>query len=144
MAKIRKINPKQEESEPKEPMDLHEALVATPKAQAAWKDITPIARRDWISYIESAKQPETRKRRIEKACDMLASGKRRPCCFSVTPMDLYKALAHNSMAKAQWKNLTPIERRDLIGWIESTKQSETRRRRVDKVCQLLTSGKLRP
>src|ERR1700722_9812376 len=44
-------------------------------------DITPLARRDWIFSITSAKQPETRQRRIEKACDMLASGKRRLCCF---------------------------------------------------------------
>src|SRR4029077_3627435 len=40
-----------------------------------------LARRDWIFSISSAKQPETRTRRIEKACDMLASGKRRLCCF---------------------------------------------------------------
>jgi len=40
-----------------------------------------MARRDWIFSISSAKQPETRRRRIEKACDMLTSGKRRLCCF---------------------------------------------------------------
>ena len=40
-----------------------------------------MARRDWILWIVSAKQEETRRRRIENACDMLASGKRRPCCM---------------------------------------------------------------
>ena len=47
-------------------------------AKAQWKDLTPIACRDFISWIDSAKQPETRKRRIEKACAMLATGKRCP------------------------------------------------------------------
>jgi hypothetical protein len=46
-----------------------------------WSGITPIARRDWIHWITSAKQPETRARRIKNACSMLAGGKRRPCCF---------------------------------------------------------------
>lgn len=70
-----------EEPEIRVPIDLREALVAAPVAQAGWEDITPMARRDWIFSISSAKQPETRRRRIEKACDMLACGKRRLCCF---------------------------------------------------------------
>lgn len=44
-----------------------------------WSDITPIARRDWIAWITSAKQPETRARRIQNVCEMLATGKRRVC-----------------------------------------------------------------
>jgi hypothetical protein len=70
-----------EEPEIRVPMDLRKALAAAPLAQAGWEGITPMARRDWIFSITSAKQPETRRRRIEKACDMLASGKRRLCCF---------------------------------------------------------------
>jgi hypothetical protein len=70
-----------EEPEIRVPMDLRKALAAAPLAQALWADITPIARRDWILWISTAKQPETRRRRIEKACAMLASGKRRVCCF---------------------------------------------------------------
>jgi Bacteriocin-protection, YdeI or OmpD-Associated/Domain of unknown function (DUF1905) len=70
-----------EEPEIRVPMDLRKALAAEPLAQAGWEDITPMARRDWIFSISSAKQTETRKRRIEKACDMLACGKRRLCCF---------------------------------------------------------------
>ncbi len=70
-----------EEPEMRVPVDLRKALAAAPLAQAGWEDITPMARRDWIFSISSAKQPETRRRRIEKACDMLASGKRRLCCF---------------------------------------------------------------
>ncbi len=71
----------EEEPEIRVPMDLRKALAASPLAKASWGDITPMARRDWIFSISTAKQPETRRRRIEKACDMLASGKRRLCCF---------------------------------------------------------------
>ena len=70
-----------DEPEIRVPMDLREALAAAPLALTGWEDITPLARRDWIFSISSAKQPETRRRRIEKACDMLACGKRRLCCF---------------------------------------------------------------
>src|SRR5256885_3991336 len=101
------------------PTDLRKALAAAPKAKARWSELTPIARRDFISWIDSAKQPETRKRRIERACSMLVAGKRRPCCFSIVSLDLHKALAAAPMAKAQWSDLTSIERRDLIGWMDS-------------------------
>jgi Domain of unknown function (DUF1905)/Bacteriocin-protection, YdeI or OmpD-Associated len=70
-----------EEPATRVPMDLRKALATAPLAQALWGDITPIARRDWILWISSAKQLETRRCRIEKACAMLASGKRRVCCF---------------------------------------------------------------
>jgi Bacteriocin-protection, YdeI or OmpD-Associated/Domain of unknown function (DUF1905) len=76
------IAPAPEEPEPEVPADLRKALAAAAlKVRAVWSDITPIARRDWIHWITSAKQPETRTRRVKNACSMLAAGKRRPCCF---------------------------------------------------------------
>ena len=70
------------ETEPEVPADLRKALAAAaPKARALWSDITPNARRDWIHWLTSAKQEETRARRIKNACSMLAAGKRRVCCF---------------------------------------------------------------
>jgi bacteriocin resistance YdeI/OmpD-like protein/uncharacterized protein DUF1905 len=76
------IAPAAEEPEPEVPTDLRKAIAAAaPKARKLWSDITPIARRDWIHWITSAKQPETRARRIKNACSMLAGGKRRVCCF---------------------------------------------------------------
>ncbi len=76
------ISPAAEELESRVPADLRKALAAAaPKARALWSDITPIARRDWIHWITSAKQAETRARRIKNACSMLAAGKRRVCCF---------------------------------------------------------------
>jgi Bacteriocin-protection, YdeI or OmpD-Associated/Domain of unknown function (DUF1905) len=76
------IAPAANEPEPEIPADLRKALAAAaPKTQAVWSDITPIARRDWIHWITSAKQETTRARRVKNACSMLAAGKRRPCCF---------------------------------------------------------------
>ena len=76
------IAPAAEEPEPTVPADLKKALAAAPpKARALWSNITPNARRDWIHWIVSAKQPETRARRTKNACSMLAAGKRRVCCF---------------------------------------------------------------
>ncbi|MBS0190324.1 MAG: YdeI/OmpD-associated family protein [Phycisphaerales bacterium] len=76
-----------EEPEPKLPPDFRKALSAAPKdAQIAWKEITPVARRDWILFMTSAKKAETRASRIAKTCDMLAKGKRRPCCFDRSGM----------------------------------------------------------
>jgi hypothetical protein len=75
------INSAREELEPRVPADLRKALAAVPEARAVWSDITPIARRDWVLWITSAKQAETRARRIGNACEMLAGGKRRVCCF---------------------------------------------------------------
>ena len=76
------IAPATEEPEPELPADLRKALAsAATKARKLWSDITPVARRDWIQWITSAKQEETRARRIKNACSMLAGGKRRPCCF---------------------------------------------------------------
>jgi Bacteriocin-protection, YdeI or OmpD-Associated/Domain of unknown function (DUF1905) len=75
------IAPAAEEPEPTVPADLKKALAGAPKARVLWSDITPIARRDWIHWITSAKQTETRARRIKNACSMLAAGKRRVCCF---------------------------------------------------------------
>ena len=75
------VMPVAEEPEPRVPPDLRKALTASPAALAQWSDITPVARRDWIHWITSGKQAETRVRRIANACGMLASGKRRACCF---------------------------------------------------------------
>lgn len=81
------IAPAAEEPEPKVPADLRKALAAAlPNAREVWSDITPAARRDFIQWITSGKRAETRALRIDKACDMLAKGKRRPCCFDRSGM----------------------------------------------------------
>ena len=139
-----KSKPAGKEPEAKVPADLRKALAVAPKAKAQWQDLTPIARRDFISWIESAKQPETRKRRIERAGSMLGEGKRRPCCYSIVSFNLYTALAATPKAKAQWSKLTSTERRDFISWMDSAKQPEKHKRRIEEACAMLAAGKRRP
>lgn len=75
------IVPVEQEPEPEIPADLRDALAAAPEARAVWDDTTTIARVDWVHWIISAKQAKTRAKRIRDACEKLASGKRRVCCF---------------------------------------------------------------
>ena len=64
------------------PADLRRALLDHQKETAAWMDITPLARNEFICWITSAKKPETRARRITIALDKLNRGERRPCCWA--------------------------------------------------------------
>ncbi|MET0290117.1 MAG: YdeI/OmpD-associated family protein [Pseudoxanthomonas sp.] len=75
------MTPVSVEPEPAVPADLRDALEAHPEARATWDDITATARRDWIYWITSGKKAQTRVKRVATACDMLAQGKRRACCF---------------------------------------------------------------
>jgi len=64
------------------PDDLQEALLADAGSVMAWEDITPLARNEWICWVEDAKKPETRLRRIGRTVSELKEGKRRPCCWA--------------------------------------------------------------
>lgn len=63
------------------PADLAAALREGETVLAGWFDITPLARNEWICWVEDAKKPETRAKRIGRAQEDLAAGKRRPCCW---------------------------------------------------------------
>ena len=126
------------------PEDLRKALAANPRAKAQWATLTQISRRDFITWIEAAKQPVTRQRRVRIACDKLVSGQRRPCCYAVVPMHLYRALGDAPKAKAQWSTLTANEKRDFSDWVEGSGDKETREQRVEKACVLLAAGKRHP
>ncbi len=70
--------------EPNVPQDLEAALAAAPqKIQHLWGDITPIARWEWVRWVNATKNPDTRKRRVEVSISKMNSGKRRPCCFNL-------------------------------------------------------------
>lgn len=67
------------------PADLCKAIAASAATRAAWKDLTPLARNEWICWVITAKQAATRSRRIERAVEDLQAGKRRPCCWPGCP-----------------------------------------------------------
>jgi uncharacterized protein YdeI (YjbR/CyaY-like superfamily) len=64
------------------PADLRKALIADPATRAKWEDITPLARNEWICWVISVKQLETRREHVERVCSELKEGMRRPCCWA--------------------------------------------------------------
>jgi hypothetical protein len=67
------------------PSDLEEAIIRDAAALATWRDITPVARNEWICWVRSAKKAETRQKRIDWGRENLRDGKRRPCCWPGCP-----------------------------------------------------------
>lgn len=126
------------------PADLDSALAAAPAALAAWERLTPIGRRDFIGWINGAKQAQTREKRIRVCCDKLIKGARRPCCYAVVPMDLYRALGDDARAKEHWSALTAGEKRDFSDWIEASGDKATRKGRVEKAIAALLAGERGP
>lgn len=80
--------------EPDMPTDFKIALADTPDLAQTWQSITPIARWEWVRWVNATKNPQTRERRVGVSISKLRSGKRRPCCFdlsSCTDPDLSKS-----------------------------------------------------
>lgn len=71
------------EPEPRPPADLRAAFDESPEAESVWDELTPMGRRDWVRWIEGAKKPETRARRVKRTVEQLSEGKRRACCVNV-------------------------------------------------------------
>lgn len=67
------------------PEDLGESLLADGEALALWEDLTPLARNEWICWVEDAKREPTRLKRIGRVHEDLKAGKRRPCCWPGCP-----------------------------------------------------------
>lgn len=88
------IEPLKAWPEPDVPQDFAVALAAAPQEiQDLWKEITPMARWEWIRWVNATKNRETRQRRVEVSISKMAGGKRRPCCFNLaacTDPDLSK------------------------------------------------------
>jgi uncharacterized protein YdeI (YjbR/CyaY-like superfamily) len=76
------------------PADLRKALASDAKALAAWEDITPLARNEWICWATLVKKAETRQEHVERAIAQLKEGKRRPCCWPGCP--------HRNTKAAKW------------------------------------------
>lgn len=71
--------------EPSVPQDLATALAAAPqKIQDLWDEITPMARWEWVRWVNATKNPDTRGRRVDVSISKMKRGKRRPCCFNLS------------------------------------------------------------
>ena len=78
------MEPLKDWPEPNVPQDLDTALAAAPqKIRELWKGITPMARWEWVRWVNATQNPDTRKRRVEVSISKMKSGKRRPCCFNL-------------------------------------------------------------
>ena len=71
--------------EPSVPPDLAAALAAAPQQiQNLWDEITPMARWEWVRWVNATNNPDTRTRRVEVSISKMTGGKRRPCCFNLS------------------------------------------------------------
>ena len=71
--------------EPSVPQDLATALAVAPqKIQNLWDEITPMARWEWVRWVNATKNADTRRRRVDVSISKMKSEKRRPCCFNLS------------------------------------------------------------
>lgn len=64
------------------PEDLQAAVRADPGIFSLWEALTPLGRNEFICWVEDAKQATTRQRRVQRTCEELMEGKKRPCCWA--------------------------------------------------------------
>ena len=62
--------------------DLRSAIQSDPDVLTLWQGLTPLGRNEFICWVEDAKQPATRQRRIHRTIEEMQEGKKRPCCWS--------------------------------------------------------------
>ena len=78
------VRPAEEWPEPSVPADLRASLAVAPaEVRDLWRVITPMARWEWVRWVNETKNPDTRKKRVAVSISKLSDGKRRPCCFNL-------------------------------------------------------------
>ncbi|MCK0110572.1 YdeI/OmpD-associated family protein [Ornithinimicrobium sp. F0845] len=78
------VTPTETWPEPEIPEDLGSALDDAPDLADTWVSLTPMARWEWVRWVQSTRSPSTRERRVEVSVSKLRDGKRRPCCFDLS------------------------------------------------------------
>lgn len=63
------------------PNDLKKALRSNKDILKKWESLTPLARNEWICWVEEMKSVKKRQEHIVRVCRELEQGKRRPCCW---------------------------------------------------------------
>ncbi len=86
------------------PDDFQTAVQADPKVLELWANLTPLGRNEFICWVDDAKQPTTRQRRIARACDEILEGKKRPCCWA-------GCLHRTDKAPSRWQQAVLIDPR---------------------------------
>ena len=61
--------------------DLQAAVRSDSEVFDLWEKLTPLGRNEFICWVDDAKQPATRQRRIMRTREELREGKKRPCCW---------------------------------------------------------------
>jgi hypothetical protein len=88
--------------------DLQAAIRSDPKILSLWEGLTPLARNEFICWVEDAKQRTTRLRRIERTCDELLEGKKRPCCWA-------GCIHRSDKAPSRWQQAVLIDQKEKKG-----------------------------
>jgi hypothetical protein len=74
--------------EPSVPQDLAAALAAAPqKIQDLWNKITPMARWEWVRWVNATENPDTRRRRVDVSISKMKSGKK---ALLFQPLRMYR------------------------------------------------------
>jgi hypothetical protein len=83
--------------------DLQAALRSDSTVFALWEGLTPLGRNEFICWVEDAKQPATRQRRIARTSEELLEGKKRPCCWA-------GCIHRTDKAPGRWQQAVLIDR----------------------------------
>jgi hypothetical protein len=84
--------------------DLQAAVRSRPEILAQWESLTRLGRNEFICWVDDAKQAKTRQRRIERTCDELLEGKKRPCCWA-------GCIHRTDKAPSRWQQAVLIEKK---------------------------------
>lgn len=84
--------------------DLQAAVRSNPEVLTLWENLTPLGRNEFICWVEDAKQPATRQRRIDRTCEELLEGKKRPCCWA-------GCIHRADKAPSRWQQAVVIDKR---------------------------------
>ena len=82
--------------------DLQAAVESDTAVLALWQGLTPLGRNEFICWVEDAKQPATRQRRIQRTIEEMQEGKKRPCCWS-------GCIHRTDKAPSRWQQAVLIE-----------------------------------
>ncbi len=85
-------------------VDLRDALMADADLLTLWEKLTPLGRNEFICWVEDAKQPATRQRRIMRTGEELREGKKRPCCWA-------GCIHRTDKAPSRWQQAVLIEKK---------------------------------